>query len=183
MVKDQPALTYMLTPDEEALVRENAKAAEIGGVSRIHRDADDRAERLSEDQLIGQIGPLVFCKHQFGTIEPYKVSRFYANLYPTKGDGGFDIPRCRIDVKTSLMRASPDPLDYKLLVRPHERHTGCVYVLVMVETLTPTIKAHICGWATDEMLPREPKTEGPFAGAYLLPASQLLPMMPMPWVS
>ena len=52
-----------------------------------------------------------------------------------------------------MMRYSENPLDYRLLVRPRERHDGWIYVLAMVPKQRP-YKCYLVGWTKDEDLPK-----------------------------
>jgi hypothetical protein len=42
-----------------------------------------------------------------------------------------------VDIKGSLMRYSNNPLNYRLLVRPKERHDNWIYVLALVPKERP----------------------------------------------
>jgi hypothetical protein len=81
------------------------------------------------------------------------------------------------------MRASPDPLRYRLAVRPKERHPGMVYVLVLVSDDADGVPrhAHLVGWASESELPSAPESSGALAGAFCLPAHQLHPLPPFQW--
>lgn len=162
------------------LIQSNARASSINGVSRI-REGGERGLNLSEDAMIGQIGACVGSLWLTGSPTPYMTARWYANLMPSLGDKGSDLPALNVDFKTSLMRKSQNPMDYHLLVRPHERHKGVVYVHVLVDGVLENIKAYITGWATEDMLPDQTVLSGPLKGAYRLAVSELNPVPPFRW--
>jgi len=159
----------------------NAKKAELafGGIfmdgkSQI-RDTVDREKMLAEDQLIGQIANYAGSVVLTGSPSGYWLAREIANDNPSKGDGGTDIIGLdHVDIKGRMLRHSPQPLDYKLLVRPQERHQDGIYVLVMVPKERP-YKAFVVGWAKDSDFPDEPY-DGPIEalrGAYDIEATNL----------
>jgi hypothetical protein len=156
-----------------------ASAACIGGNSSVREDAD-RLERLMEDQTVGQLGQMALAIWKDGHMGEYLIQRAAANAYPTQGDGGADFVGSNIDVKTSLMRASYDPLSYRLPVRPAEMHDGWVYVLALVEPFM--VGVVLVGFAvSSDLMARGMATEGTFAGAYVLPATELRPLPPLEW--
>lgn len=155
-----------------------AKAACIGGQSSVR--GDDRAEKLLEDQTVGQLGQMALAVWKDGHIGEYLMQRAAANAYPTQGDGGADLIGSNIDVKSSLMRGSDDPMQYRLAVRPAEMHDGWVYVLACVPQQMDAV--HLVGWATSTDLQlRPPESEGVFAGARTLFADELRPLPPIDW--
>lgn len=114
-----------------------------------------------------------------GTPLFYQLTRTIRDLNPTQGDDGGDLLATNVDVKCSLKRASPDPLRYRLLVRPTERHPDRVYVLALVDQdYLDTGLVTLVGWCRTDDLPEEVARDGPFAGAYVLSASQLHPLPP-----
>lgn len=172
-------VTIHLTLEQTRLCWENARKASIGGTSRI-RQSKDRKERLFEDQLVGQVGNCAGSVWWHGSDHDYRVTRDRANENPLQGDGGSDLTGLNVDFKTSLMRRSKNPLDYKLLVRPAERHSDWIYLLLLVPTIeVEKIKADsgldvvLVGWLGDDELPEEPEGGGIFEGAYLVPAGKL----------
>ncbi len=169
-----------LRPDELRLVEHFAAQAAIGGTSHVR--GDDRAAKLRDDQLVGQAGECALSRYLSGSSLLYALTRTRRNLAPTAGDGGGDLVGTNIDVKCSVMRYSLDPLQYRLLVRPAELHLGTLYVLALV---TPdwytTREITLVGWASWEDLPDRAELEGPFRGAFMLPASALHPLPPFRW--
>lgn len=156
-----------------------AKAACIGGSSSV-RDDIDRMERLMEDQTVGQLGQMALAIWKDGHMGEYLIQRAAANQYPTHGDGGADFVGGNIDVKASLMRASEDPMLYRLAVRPAEMHDGWVYVLALVEPFM--VGVQLVGWALSSDLTAKPAaSEGTFAGAYVINAPELRPLPPLEW--
>ena len=178
MISQDHIITTSVTPSEMAYLQRCAQRAEIGGRSNI-RGRADRAATLQRDQLVGMVGGFVGAKIIFGDVRLFRLQRFFADLYPNVGDGGSDIPGGNVDFKSSLV-TNPNLLSYRLAVRERERHAGTVYVLILI-ALEPSPVANLVGWASDEMLPAKPETEGPFAGAYVIPASALHPIMPLRW--
>ena len=167
-----------LSPAEVAFCREQARSAEIGGRSQVR--GADRQTALVEDQMVGQIGTYAGHKLLFGNAQLYRLSRYFANIYPMRGDGGSDVPGANIDFKASLRRSPDRPLiDYRLAVRPAERHAGMIYMLVVVEA--DYTHAHIVGWLAESALPAEPESAGVFAGAYVVKGGALNPVMPIHW--
>lgn len=183
-------ITIQLGEAEIQLARSMAKQSSLGGRSEV-RAAGDRQASLEEDQIVGHLGAIAGHRYLFGNLEQYRISRWWANQNPQLGDGGYDVPRLRMDFKASKMRASKSPMDYRLIVRPRERHAGWTYVLILIEeqtgmgtdlALAKVVHAHLAGWAKDEELPA-PEASGVFSGAHVIPAKSLHTMMPMAWVA
>lgn len=165
-------VTYVIPEDDMDMIVQYAKDAEVGGSSQI-RTQQDRRANLKEDQIIGQICNFAGIMHFTGNKDLYIQIREKANANKFKGDDGEDIPGYKLDIKGSLMRASKNPLDYRLLVRPRERHQDWTYVLALVPSLDRPIKVHLVGWAKDEELPKVPAENGVFKGAYVMDAFEL----------
>ena len=164
---------------EMNLVKQMSMAACRGGVSRV-RTGESRMGALFEDQLVGQVGTYAGHKFWFGHSYNYLVSRQMANIYPGSGDGGSDVVGANIDFKTSKIRSNRPLLDYRLVVRPHERTSGKIYVQLLAEITGATATVHILGWASDDMLTTLAQ-DGVFAGAYVLPAQELQALPPLRW--
>lgn len=151
----------------------NAKKAEIGGISHIR--TKNRQSCLSEDQLVGQISTYCASLILTGSSKGYFAAREKANRNPFAGDNGVDIIGLNnVDVKSSLMRRSQNPLDYRLLVRPKERHQNWIYVLCLVPKKQP-YQCYVVGWAKDDDLPQETYS-GPITslhGAYMIESKNL----------
>ena len=110
----------------------------------------------------------------------YQLTRTVRDLTPEAGDGGGDLLATNVDVKCSVMRAGPDPLRYRLLVRPKERLPDAVYLLALVAPdVWTTGTVTLVGWCRDNDLPVAPAAEGPFAGAFVRPATTLNPLPPV----
>jgi hypothetical protein len=110
-----------------------------------------------------------------GSPDGYLKAREKANANPLLGDNGVDIEGLsNVDIKGSLMRYSSNPLDYRLLVRPKERHDNWIYVLGLVPKERP-YKCHIVGWANDSDLPSKTYAGSikSLHGAYVLEAIKL----------
>jgi len=175
MITTKDVIEYVLPEEDYKRVQSNAKLAAIGGVSRI-RDKDSRRKNLHEDQLVGQISTYAGSVVLTGSAEGYYQARDIANANPYEGDGGVDIIGLdNIDIKGSLMRASSDPLDYRLLVRPKERHDQWIYILAMVPKSRP-YKTYLVGWAYDKDLPDKPNKSGIFEGAFVIRGGNLRKM-------
>lgn len=172
-------VTIELPPDALATVVKHAKAAMVGGVSRVHGDADTRAAKLYEDQFVGQATTCAGHLFLLGHWREYDRERTEQNRTPTKGDGGSDYQGLPVDFKGSKMRGSLDPLDYRLPVRPHERHRGAIYVLALMPKGTTV---YLVGWARESELPADPDAEGPFQGSFTIPAHHLNNMLQLPGV-
>lgn len=174
------AVAIDVSKAELNFARHHASRAEVGGVSRVRETATARAHALEEDQFVGQLGTLAFHKYLHGHVHQYALGRYLQNRMPTVGDGGEDVIGTNLDVKTSLMRASRNPSDYNLLVRPAERHAGWVYALALVpQAIEIERMVYLVGWATDEQLPARPEADGPFRGAFRLVAADLTPFCPI----
>lgn len=166
-----------MTASDQAMAKKYARNAEIGGRSNI-RNHSDRTATLSMDQYVGQLGNIALAKY-LGHGLLYRVSRWYADMNPASGDGGYDLPALAVDVKTSLMKGDANPMRYHLCVRPRELHEEWVYVHALCfETFEAVM---LTGWALTRMLPPDVEKEGPLAGAYVIPVPSLLPMMPLRW--
>jgi len=135
------------------LLKINAEKAAIGGKSQIRKN-QVRKEFLYEDQLVGQIANYAASVVLTKSSDGYKKAREIANNNPYQGDNGVDIVGLsNVDVKGSLMRRSANPLNYRLLVRPHERHKNWIYILCLVP---PDMnKCFVVGWIKDENLPQK----------------------------
>jgi len=179
-------VTVTMISTEIEYIRKMAKKACMGGVSRV-REGEDRANNLTIDQFVGQIGTYAFIKYWTGKPFPYEymISRYFANLHPKEGDGGSDLPPANIDVKTSYMRASDDPFAYRLPVRPKEKKDNWIYVLALMRKIDKPVeeitegKIELVGWARSDMFPPETDSDGPFKGAYVLTATKLNELMPL----
>lgn len=169
MLKTEDIVTHIVSPEYTNLIISNAKSAEIGGKSQI-RSQEQRTNTLAEDQLVGQISTYCASMILTGSPQGYIDAREKANQNPMQGDGGVDISGLpNVDIKGSLMRYSNNPLNYRLLVRPKERHNNWIYVLGLVPK-ERSYKCHIVGWAKDQDLPSE-TYNGPIQslhGAYVL---------------
>lgn len=177
----------VLGEEDVTICRAFARQACLGGRSSVR--GEDRAALLKVDQFIGQLGNAALSVYLTGDTVVYIRTREKANEAPWRGDDGCDLDGLPLDVKTSLMRNSRDPYDYRLIVRPAELHDGHTYVLALVEhpswegdTLRHMREAtvNLVGWARREGL-GSPEVAGMFAGAYVLKATLLNPMMPVEW--
>jgi hypothetical protein len=174
MINSNDIITHIVDEESTQLIISNAKKAEIGGKSQI-RTTNKRASNLAEDQLVGQISTYCASMILTGSPEGYIQARHKANANPLVGDNGVDISGLpNIDIKGSLMRYSSDPLNYRLLVRPKERHEDWIYVLALVPKERP-YKTYLVGWANDNDLPSKPY-DGEIKslhGAYVIEAKNL----------
>jgi len=178
-------ITMRLTRRDLVTIYRDAMKASIGGRSQI-RKTDDRRKHLSEDQIVGLVGNYALALWRDGDERAYLDMRHSQNRFPTKGDGGYDLPRCRIDIKTSMMRRSQDPMTYNLPVRPRERHKGWVYGLALTESFSiqglkanPLITVHLVGWAREDELPENANGVGKLEGAFVIPATKLHAFPPL----
>lgn len=179
MLTASDPLSIQLSPTDLDRSAYFARNAALGGVSRV-RAADDRKTNLVTDQSVGQLGEMALSKYLGGTPLFYELTRTIRDLNPTQGDDGGDLLATNLDVKCSLMRASTDPLKYRLLVRPRERKPDAVYVLALAaQDVWQTGLVSLVGWCRDRDLPASVASDGPFAGAYVLPATQLHPLPPL----
>lgn len=144
-------INFKIPKEDFNLLKINAEKAAIGGKSQIRKD-ESRKNFLNEDQLVGQIANYAASVILTQSSDGYKKAREIANNNPYQGDNGVDIIGLpNVDVKGSLMRYSADPLNYRLLVRPHERHKNWIYILCLVP---PSMdKCFVVGWIRDEDLP------------------------------
>ena len=147
---------------------------------------DDRKAFCFEDQFVGLLGNAALAVWRDGDIRAYLDMRHAQDRFPDSGDGGYDLPRLRFDIKTSMMRTRPDPLGYNLAVRPRERHDGWVYGLGLVRKFTlddlkesPQLDVHLIGWALDSDLPEHPNGVGALKGACCIQARNLTPFTPL----
>lgn len=167
-------ITHIVDDKFTDLIISNAKKAEIGGKSQI-RNTKNRSSNLAEDQLVGQISTYCASMILTGSPEGYIQARDKANANPLAGDNGVDIfGLSNVDIKGSLMRYSKNPLNYRLLVRPKERHDNWIYVLALVPKERP-YKTYLVGWANDNDLPSKPY-DGKIKslhGAYVIEARNL----------
>ncbi len=169
-------VTVAFTEEDWREMQEQARLAEIGGVSRVRAAGDDRRGTLTMDQCTGMLGHWALSMWAFGSAEPWREQRRAANAHPLEGDGGVDlvIRGRKTDVKTSEMRGPQDPLRYHLVVPPAERHADRVYVLALHPPGSYTVL--LIGGVKEQSLPREPEAAGTFKGKYVLPATRLRPL-------
>jgi len=174
MINPNDVIIHTVDAESTQLIIYNAKKAEIGGKSQI-RNSGKRLSNLAEDQLVGQISTYCASMILTGSPEGYVKARDKANANPMIGDGGLDIVGLpNVDIKGSLMRYSNNPLNYRLLVRPKERHDNWIYVLALVPKERP-YKTYLVGWANDNDLPLKPY-DGEIKslhGAYVIEARSL----------
>lgn len=165
---------FTFTPDEvqKRACWELARKAMIGGVSRVR--GADRAQNLGVDQYVGQLCEMAISVFWYGDVlgpAHYAERRRRINETPNEGDGGTDIDGKAIDVKGSLMRASEDPLNYTLIVRPAELRPTTLYVLGLVEKFPA--KVLLVGWEAGlNLKDRDPR----FGDALTMEAGLLRPM-------
>ena len=174
MINSNDVILHIVDAESTQLIISNAKKAEIGGRSQI-RNSNSRISNLAEDQLVGQISTYCASMILTGSPEGYIQARDKANANPLAGDNGVDISGLpNIDIKGSLMRYSNDPLNYRLLVRPKERHEDWIYVLALVPKERP-YKTYLVGWANDNDLPSKPYNGEikSLHGAYVIEARSL----------
>lgn len=185
MVQQRQVVEVCLSKAELDFIHQKAKTCGIGGDGRV-RNPKDRAENYEVDQLVGQIGSYVGCRHLFGDVTLYRISRSIASRYPTSSDGGSDIPGANVDFKATHWKTVKPMLDHHLLVRAGEYHLNTVYVGILVKFEDVTAKAFIVGWQESSMLTKYDVTpkELPagFVG-YAAKFSELNPMMPLRWWS
>lgn len=187
-VEQQDIVEVFLDNDELKLAYQMAKKAEIGGKSRFRND-NDRQANLTIDQFIGVgLGELAGNKHFF-SVKDYYNSRIKKNENPYSGDNGSDTLGYKIDYKASHAK-NPNLLNYNLVVRPKELHSGFVYILILIRShgLSPQSlitgetkpKIYLMGWADYEMLKDKQVTSGIFGpkngngGAHVIQANKLL---------
>lgn len=175
-----------LGPREIRYCKYYAELAEIGGRSEVRQG--NRQKTLSVDQFVGMLGQYAFSLYLTGSPQPFYSQRLVANANPTVGDNGQDILGANLDVKTSLMRNSQDPMTYSLVIRPKEIHKDHVYVLALVEPndesalkLSIPLAVYLVGWAFQPELPDKTENDGVFKGAYVVPAKNLHQMIPLYW--
>lgn len=169
-------VTLPLSAADVAVARRHTTHSSFGGRSAVR---PERGDTCVADNLVGHLGQIALHWYLYGSLERYELGRWLQNQFPTTGDGGSDVPGLRLDVKTSLMRTQQPLLRHRLLVRPAERHPDTVYVLALVTKVEQLPLVHLVGWARDSMLPAEPAPTGVFQGAYVLPATELHPLMPL----
>jgi len=176
MISASDVIDIRVSPSELAFASRLAKSAEIGGASAI--GSPQRLENLSEDQRTGMLANYAFAKW-IGHRELWRIGRWCQDGTPRNGDGGYDLPTLRVDVKGSLLRTNLQPLDHHLWVRQPEWHDGWTYVLALVKQSLDVVT--LVGWATSEMFPPEwvngthgkPRRE--------LRANLLKPLPPLHW--
>ena len=174
MINSNDVILHTVDAEFTQLIISNAKKAEIGGRSQI-RNSSSRTSNLAEDQLVGQISTYCASMILTGSPEGYIQARDKANANPLAGDNGVDIIGLpNVDIKGSLMRYSSNPLNYRLLVRPKERHENWIYVLALVPKERP-YKTYLVGWANDNDLPSKPYGGEIISlhGAYVIEARNL----------
>lgn len=177
-----------ILPREIRVCLKNAQQAEIGGQSNI-REGEQREAALSVDQLVGQLGEYALSVYMTGDATEYHRQRMVANNYSAHGDLGQDFLGLNVDIKTSAMRSSTNPLDYTLAVRPKELHDNWCYVLALVQpngqnglVPTMTIRVRLVGWLHSEELPKQPEKYGTFKGAHIMTAQNLHALPNFRWL-
>ena len=180
-------VTVHLTACDLALALHHADEACVGGKSAIFGDKAERADNLKVNNQVGQIVTLAGHLWLYGTDALYVQDRERQNQHKTTGDGGSDVGAdSNIDFKGSLMKRSPDPLTYNLLVRPDEMHQDWVYVLGLVqyEGAQPLPNVFLVGWASTDMLKFRYTDATRFGGqgkVHAMHATDLRPLPPFRW--
>jgi len=163
-----------------------------GGKSQIRKDRDDRLDNLMIDQLCGVSGNYALCWWKDGNDATFKDLMYYQSRFQERGeygDGGHDIPRCKIDIKSSIMRVDGRrPYEYNLIVSKKEWRDNWVYVLGLMHDFGDSedflkldeLDCLLMGWKhSSELVIQE---SGKFAGNYVCPAKDLHPMMPLEYL-
>jgi hypothetical protein len=155
-----------------------AKLSTIGGKSNIYSRME-RLQMCAENQITGHLGEAMNSLFWFGSLQPYLVSRWYANSQPLKGDEGIDVPGSNIDVKRTCWRTETNALDHHLWVRKHEFHYDRLYsfALAIRNSVAESGWTIVVGWASASEL-RPPK---PGEDRYELEAFKLNKMPPIDW--
>lgn len=184
MISNKQIIEYKLDRNSLAIIYQDAKLACLGGKSHV-RNGDDRQDSLIIDQMVGLIGNYAGAIWRDGDARAYLDQRHAQNRLASVGDGGYDLPRCRIDFKSSMMRYSQDPSTYNLLVRPQERKAGWIYVCVLVSKFDldslkekAELLVYMTGWLHDRQLPKDVEKSGPFQGAHVVSVMNLQPLIP-----
>lgn len=185
MIDSTQVVTLFIPEEELHLVRDYAKKGISGGSSAV-RPPKERTENLDIDQLVGMVGAYAACKLLFGSDEKFRTSRYYANIYKFRSDGGSDIPGTNIDVKSSLWRYRNKPvLDHHLIVSPEEYNPGTVYVGVMVTIEETYATAYLMGWHKGVSLKFcekiEPGMPEDLIKKYYASFRSVNPLMPLVW--
>jgi hypothetical protein len=174
MITHDKIITIKLTPEQIKLAEHHTKKACIGGISRIYQGTD-RQKNLNIDNYVGQLANLALSLYIYGNTDAYERAREIANENPYSGDGGSDLPGLNIDIKGSLIRnPNKDLLSYCLPVRPRERHKDTAYILALIKDEN----VNLIGWTPENKLPAGVCSSGTFKGAYIKPATELLPLPP-----
>jgi hypothetical protein len=171
------------------------------------RHVEDRGDTVNEDAFVGCMAHYAYLRHMQGPegmgklFDAYWVSNHFPEIRQIRktklvSDGGSDILRLNVDVKSSLVRTNLPIIRHRLPVRPHDRRENWVYVLVLIterKKENPTLDdaynytGHVVGWAKDSDLPNVTydKEQGTapaeFHGAYLMAAESLNPFPPFKW--
>lgn len=158
-----------------------AKTKMLGFSSNVHKDKITR-KKLWENQLVGYMGQMKVIEHLTGTNLLFYQDVEELGSKPF-GDGGSDIPGGRLDVKTTLMRRSPNWQTYHFLVQPEEFHKDTVYVQCLVSSYSSKgAKGMIVGWLyswqIEQMNTPKPKD---FGEAYCVKADRMTPFMNCRW--
>jgi len=181
-MKPEEVLKVNLTRQDMLEIWRDAQSSCVGGKSHV-RSSDSRDESLLIDQIVGLAGNFALAVWRDGDARAYRDSRHTQNRFRDVGDGGYDLPRCSIDVKTSMMRGSQDPMRYHLIVRPAERHENWTYALALtpafqIPDLKNGLEVMLVGWAIEKNLPRTTESDL-FDGAHVLKADMLNPFLPL----
>ena len=180
MVSPEHIINWSVHEMQMPGLREHARMKCLGLGSKI-RGMDFTDEQLFQDQLIGVTCTLVGIKAVTGSNELY-----YRHIGETgdkwTGDGGTDIPGARVDFKGSLMRASDDPLNYSLLIRPREFHERTTYILILVKEIGDEgAYGHIVGWMDSWEIAKMTEPDVRFGDALCIPARKLYPFPRFRW--
>ena len=172
------------------------------------RHVGERGDTVKNDSFVGCLAHYAYCRHMWGPegvgklFDAYWVSNKFPEIRKIRGtnrvsDGGSDILRLNVDVKSSLVRTNLPLIKHRLPVRPYDKHPNWIYALVLVTEhekpnatrIDDSFKyvANLVGWAKTKDLPDKPysKEDGgapdDFDGAYLVDAIDLCPFMPHKW--
>ena len=183
MVNENQVIPVPLAESERAVVDILAGLAAMGGRSNV-RERDEREEKLFQDQQVGLKCEYAVLKYFTGLPFPERFidRRLRQNMNPEVGDGGFDISGSNVDVKGSQIAADSSRIiiDYRLAVRPDERHEGCTYLQAFASEADPGVVL-LAGWLREEEILGDVETYGHFEGAHTVPVRDLYPVFPFSW--
>jgi len=190
MIEKKHIIKIQISNYHIKIIHRYAELLCIGGKSQLRKNRRDRMDNLLLDQIVGQVGQFALCWWKDGCDKEFLNTAYYQSFFKDRNgsDGGHDIARAQVDIKTSMARIEGrDLLDYNLIVAPKEYRENWTYVFGLVKPFNPAqflkldnIECHLIGWKSSNDMTIQ--NSGMFAGNFVTPAHELEPLIPLKYL-